>query len=383
MTSRNSRRMVRRPGGKLPMRCPRIEWLLVAIAILTLSNAPVRAAEHAATGAAAPASPPPPALDSGLGSWHWAISSKDAQAQKYFDQGMRLMYAFNPEEAERAFREAARLDPKSAMCRWGVALSNGNNFNVPRLPWRDSTEYAETQAAVTLAAGAPAKERALIDALAKRTTVAFPAKPEDASALDKAYADAMRAVAKQYPDDADVQVLFAESLMDQYPWHLWTPDLQPSPVTLELIATLERVLKMAPRHPGANHYYVHTMEVTHPEKAVASADRLRGQMPNAGHMVHMPSHIYARVGRYEDAVQVNRDAVKVDEVYFGAPTAGMLYTPYLAHNRQFVSFVSMLQGRYGEALSAGRAAAATVPLDMFAMMPGMDFFNTSAYAAEI
>jgi len=364
----------------------RRSWLavmLIAMVMVLAVGGASRAEPHSGPAAVA-ANPAPPPLDQGLGHWHWTVSTQVPPAQQYFDQGLRLLYAFNPEEAEKSFREAARLDPQCAMCRWGVAISNGNNINVPRLPWRDSTEYAETQIARGLEAHANPKEQGLIEALARRTSMVPPSKPEDGAALDKAYSDAMRELAKQYPDDADVQTLFAESLMDLYPWHLWTPDLKPSPVTPELIATLEGVLKKTPDHPGANHFYIHTMEASaHPEKAVPSAERLRGKTPNAGHLVHMPSHIFERVGRYSEALESNRQAVKVDEAYFAGPNPGMLYTPYLAHNRQFMSYTAMIQGRYAESIAAAHAAAGTVPLEMLGMMPGMDFFCVTPYAVEI
>jgi len=351
-------------------------------AALTLALAVAAEAQPHAGSAAAPRTPP--ALDPGLGATRFEITTRVSEAQSFFNQGYRLLHAFNPEEAERAFREAVRLDPECAMAHWGVAMANGHNINLPRLPWRDSLAYLSTQQALALAPKASPRERALIEALAKRTTATFPARPEDGNALDRAYADAMREVARAYPKDAEVLTLFAEALMDVYPWRLWTADLKPAPVTREAIATLERALKLDPGHIGAHHLYIHAVEASdEPAKAVPSADFLVGKTPNAGHLVHMPSHIYERVGRFAEAVEVNRKAVVVDEAYFAQPTAGMLYTPYLAHNRHFVAFVSMIEGRYGEALPAGRATATTIPLEMHAMMPGMDFFNTTPYVVQI
>ncbi|MEO5617861.1 MAG: hypothetical protein ABIS67_08815 [Candidatus Eisenbacteria bacterium] len=351
--------------------------------VLTCLLATGAFAQSHSTGAAGTQAPRA-TLDAGLGGSHFEITTGVPAAQKFFDQGYRLLHAFNPEEAERAFREAVRLDPECAMAHWGVALSNGHNFNLPRLPWRDSLSYLSAQQASSLAAKASPRERALIVALTRRTSATFPARAEDATTLDRAYADAMRGVAHTYPRDPEVLALFAEALMDVYPWRLWSADMKPSPVTLELIATLERVLKLDPRHIGAHHLYIHAVEASaHPEKAVPSADFLVGKTPNAGHLVHMPSHIFERVGRYAEAVESNRQAVKVDEKYFALPTAGMLYTPYLAHNRHFIAFVSMIEGRYGEALPAGRATASTLPLEMHAMMPGMDFFCTTPYVVQI
>ena len=355
------------------------------ILLPALGAAILLAGPHAAR-AQSGAPPAAPALDSGLGATHMAITTKVPDAQKWFDQGLRLLHAFNPEEAEKAFRRAAELDPACAMANWGIAISNGNNINVPRLPWRDSTEYVYAQKALAMKAQGSPKEQALIEALAKRAMAALPEKPDDQHALDVAYGDAMRAVATQYPNDPDVLTFFAEALMDEYPWHLYGPgpDLAPSPVTAEVQATLEKALKIAPKHLGANHLYIHAVEASgHPEKGVPSAERLVNQTPDAGHLLHMPSHIFERVGRYAEATQVNRDAVVTDVKYFARPDAGMLYTPYLAHNRQFIAYCSMIEGRFGESVKLGHDAASTIPLEMFAMMPGMDFFCVTPYAVEV
>ncbi len=355
---------------------------LTLAAFLVVLMAPAGAKAQGGAPAAAPA----PALDPGLGAAHFAITTRVPDAQKYFDQGVRLLFAFNPEEAERAFRHAAELDPACAMANWGIAISNGNNINVPRLPWRDSTEYVYAQKALAMKAQASPREQALIEALGKRALATLPEKPDDQHALDVAYGDAMRAVAKQFPNDPDVLTFFAEALMEEYPWHLYGPgpDLKPSPITEECVATLEHALKVAPKHLGANHLYIHAVEGSgHPEKGVASAERLVNQTPDAGHLLHMPSHIFERVGRYAEATQVNRDAVACDVKYFAQPTAGMLYTPYLAHNRQFIAYCAMIEGRYGEAVKLAHDAASTIPLEMNAMMPGMDFFRVTPYAVEV
>jgi len=355
--------------------------LVLALGCLMAFRGPASAQPHAGINALESARP---SLDPGLGPTHLEITTKIPEAQRFFDQGYRLLHNFNPEEAERSFREAARLDPECAMAFWGIAISNGPNINLPRIPMRDSIAYVASRQALNLAGAATLRERSLIEALTGRVAATFPARPEDATALDQAYADAMRKVAAAYPKDAEVLALFAEALMDVTPWRYWGADLKPAPSTPEIIATLERVLKLDPRHIGAHHLYIHAVEASaHPEKAVPSADFLVGKTPNAGHLVHMPSHIYERVGRYPEAVERNRKAVTVDETYFKEPTAGILYTPYLAHNRQFIAFVSMVEGRYGEALPAARATAGTIPVEMHAMMPGMDFFNTTPYAVEI
>ncbi len=358
--------------------------ILAAALALAAWLAPAGHAQPHAVSAAPAAEAPRPVLDPGLGETKFPITTSVPEAQAFFNQGYRLLHAFNPEEAERSFREAARLDPGCAMAYWGLALSLGHNINMPRIPGRDSLSFEATREAVKRAAGASARERLLIEALAKRTTSTFPARPEDATALDRAYADAMRDVARAHPQDAEILTLFAEALMDVTPWRYWSADQKPGPITLEATATLEKALRLDPHHIGAHHLYIHIVEAsTRPDRAVPSADFLVGKTPNAGHLVHMPSHIFERVGRFAEAVEANRRAVKVDERYFTEPTAGMLYTPYLAHNRHFVAFVSMIEGRYGEARPAGHATAATVSPEMHAMMPGMEFFNVAPYAVEI
>jgi hypothetical protein len=214
-------------------------------------------------------------------------------------------------EAARAFREAARLDPNCAMAYWGQALVLGPNINLPMAPEEEPKAFELAQKAVALKAKASPRERAYIDAVATR----YSGKPEDRSARDRAYADAMRDLAKRYPEDLDAATLFAEALMDLRPWAYWAPDGTPYPGTTEASATLERVLGQKPAHPGANHYYIHLVEATNPRKAEAAADRLRTLMPGAGHMVHMPGHIYMRVGRDADASAVNEAAIVADEDY--------------------------------------------------------------------
>jgi tetratricopeptide (TPR) repeat protein len=194
---------------------------------------------------------------------------------------------------------------------------------------------------------------------------------------NQAYANAMRDVARAYPDDLDVQVLFAEAMMDANPWKLWTLDGKPAPGTEEIVATLEQVLARDPQHPGANHYYIHAVEASgQPDRAVAAADRLPGLMPGAGHIVHMPAHIYQRVGRYADAAEANRRAVKADEVYMDKAKPFGYYPMYLAHNHGFLAFATSMQGRAAESLSAARESAKNIPPAMMDMMPGMDFFAT-------
>src|SRR5262249_52731816 len=283
--------------------------------------APHQESHADAKSAAADKTPPPLLTD--LGTYQQKITTSSPAAQAYFDQGLRLVYGFNHVEAQRAFREAARLDPTCAMCYWGVAITYGSNYNSPTDTAREDAALAAIQQARALSAGATDRERATTEALAARHASAPGA---DRAALDRAYADAMREVSRRYPDDLDAATLYADALMNLRPWNLWTQDGQPQPGTEEIVVTLERVLAANPSHPGANHLYIHAVEASQrPERAEAAADRLGALMPGAGHMVHMPSHIYYRVGRYADAAAVNVEAVKADHAYFATSTPSEIY----------------------------------------------------------
>ncbi|MGQ0750648.1 MAG: hypothetical protein ACT4PS_08955, partial [Betaproteobacteria bacterium] len=262
-------------------------------------------ANHARHGATQHAKGRVPLYDN-LGTHEYRVTTRNPLAQRYFNQGMRLYYAFNHQEAIRAFEEGARLDPASAMLPWGIALALGPNINVPMDAETGRAAYAAIQRAIRLEGNASAKERVLIRALATRY-VANP--PEERASLDQAYANALRDVVRQYPDDLEARTLYAEALMDLSPWNYWTRDEKPRKHTPELLAQLERVLKANPDHPGANHFYIHAVEAVQPERAVPAAERLAKLMPGAGHIVHMPGHIYIRVGRYLDAIKANEHAV--------------------------------------------------------------------------
>jgi tetratricopeptide (TPR) repeat protein len=310
--------------------------------------------------AAAPRQPVP--LFTDLGSFHRAITTKNKLAQKYFDQGMRLLYGFNHDEAERAFREAARLDPACAICWWGVAIVLGPNINLPIDPERNEKAVEAVVKAKSLSVGASPVEQALILALMNRYT-ADPA--ADRAALDRAYADAMRAVRAKYPKDDDVTVLFAESLMDLRPWKFWNQDGTPADGTLEIVATLEEVLKRNPTHPGANHYYIHATEASpDPGRALASAKQLDTLVPGAGHLVHMPAHVYMRTGNYAGASDANAKAAKVDEKYIKEHDANGTYpVMYYTHNLQFLAVSAGMEGNAKVALeAAARAAAFVAPI---------------------
>ncbi|HUM11646.1 MAG TPA: hypothetical protein VLT82_11905 [Myxococcaceae bacterium] len=364
--------------------------LLATLLVLTVGCAGGSSSPPPATAASTVAKTPPPApavpasvlalaqgaqLFDDLGTLSRPVGTTSPEAQRYFDQGLRLSYGFNHDEATRSFARAAELDPGCAACLWGVAWTLGPNYNVPMLPDRAQAAWDALQAARERASRARPVEQALITALATRYRGPQPVDPPGQQPMNEAFAAAMREVAKAHPDDDDVQIIFAESLMDVNPWHLWTLDGQPAPGTEEIVATLERVLGRDPRHPGANHYYIHAVEAsTSPDRAVPSAERLPGLMPAAGHIVHMPAHIFQRVGRYADASEANRRAIRADEAYLARTKPPGYYPMYLGHNHGFLAYSASMLGRSEESLRAARAATQAIPPEMLDMMPGMDFF---------
>jgi hypothetical protein len=295
------------------------------------------------------------------------------------NQGVNLTYGFNHAEAGRSFREAARLDPDLAMAYWGQALVLGPNINAKMDPANEAPAYELVQKAVSLKSKASAREQAFIDALAKRYT----GKAEDRAAADKAYAEAMGAVAKAFPEDLDAQALYAESVMDLRPWGYWMPDGEPYEGTKEIVAAIESVLERNPNHPLALHLYIHLMEPTEtPEKAEAVSDRLLNLMPGAGHMVHMPSHIYQRIGRYEDAAKSNELAVLADEDYITQCNAQGLYPMgYYPHNVHFLWFAASMDGRGQLAIDNARKVASKVPDEALKQMPLVAGFRVVPYYA--
>jgi tetratricopeptide (TPR) repeat protein len=328
--------------------------------------------------AAAP--PAPPVLLEGLGTHHQAITTSSREAQAYFDQGLRLVYAFNHGEAEQAFRQAVRLDPASAMCYWGIALTQGSNYNSPTDAAREKVAYDAIQEALRRAPGVTPRERANIEALAKRHSAVAGA---DRAALDRAYADAMREVARRFPDDLDAATLFADALMNLRPWNLWKPDGTMQPETPEILATLERVLRADPHHPGALHLYIHAVEAgPDPRRGEVAADRLLPLMPGAGHLVHMPAHIYWRIGRYVDAVDANARAVKADQAYFAKREPSPIYRSlYYPHNIDFIWQSASMAGRSAETIRAAREYAASAPAAMVREMPDMETAPAAPYFA--
>lgn len=371
----------------------RMRGLVALVAILGCGGSTPTSAPPLAPHAQAAAPPPALTIDAiasgaamlpGLGEHHRAVTTRNPQAQAYFDQGLRLVFAFNHDEAARAFARATQLDPKCASCFWGLALVLGPNYNVPMLANRFPAAWQALQQARALAPAATPVEQALIGALAKRYPGAEPMDPPAMQPYNEAYAAAMTGVAKQFPGDLDVQVLAAESLMDVNPWKLWSPDGTPAPGTEQIVALLEGVLTRAPDHPGANHYYIHAVEASkHPERALPSAERLPALMPNAGHIVHMPAHIFQRVGRYADASAANRKAAEVDLAYIGRAPRWGYYAMYLVHNYGFLSFSASMEGRKAEAIEAAHDAAKNFPPAMLAMMPGMDFFVSEPLLAMV
>ena len=307
---------------------------------------------------------PVPLYDN-LGAHHRVVRTGDAMAQAYFDQGLRLQYAFNHAEAIRSYERAIRFDPECAMCWWGIALAHGPNINAPMDSASGAAARHAVDRAVELSRTGPAAEQALIRALQQR----YAADPLAARApLDSAYARAMEVVAASFPGDADAHTLYAASLMNLSPWFYWTGDYanrKPRPDTPVIIESLERALELDMNHPGACHYYIHSVEAAYPEKAVPCAERLAGLMPGAGHIVHMPGHIYIRVGRYADAVKQNEHAVHADETYIRDQNPRGLYpSGYYPHNYHFMWFAATMAGMREKALYAARRVATRVPMEV-------------------
>jgi len=298
---------------------------------------------------------------------NFPITTQSAEAQKFFNQGLFFTFAFNHAEAERAFREAARLDPNCAMAHWGIALTLGPNINRPMQKSVMADAYAESEEAMRLRAACTEKEKALIEAMALRYAEN---PPLYRGPLDQAYADAMRLVAHRYREDLDILALFAESLMDTTPWNYWNKDGTPKYVTKEIHRTLEYIISKSPEHPGGNHYYIHSMEEFEPEKAEASADHLTKSKFVSGHLVHMPSHIYVRLGRYEDANAANEGGIALDEEYIEQCQAQGYYPAlYYPHNLHFLWFGASMNGQKALALDAARKTAAKGKGQRFQVIP--------------
>ncbi len=304
---------------------------------------------------------PAPLLE-GMGRWHFKVSTQSEMAQRFFDQGLNLTYAFNHGEAIRSFREAQKHDPKLAMAYWGEALALGPNINDAGSAERNLEAHAVMQNAMANQSGATEKERAFIEALAVRYSGD---KNADQAALNRKYAEAMAKVAERYSDDADALTLYAAAMMETMPWNYWTDDGKPRPGTEETIRAIESAVAKHPEHAGANHYHIHIVEATDPDRAIASATRLATLAPGAGHLVHMPGHIWVRVGRFADSAEANEKAIVADQAYFDKTHAkGLYFVGYYPHNIHFLNFATLFEGRSERALSSARQAAVTLPEDM-------------------
>jgi tetratricopeptide (TPR) repeat protein len=307
-------------------------------------------------------------LLTGMGTHHHTIKTKSPLAQRYFDQGLVLAYGFNHAEAARSFRQAIKIDPNCAMCNWGLAYVLGPNINAKMEDDAVPESYAAMKRAVKLSSNNTASEQAYINALAKRYTDKL---LEDRSELDLAYAEAMKQVTQQFPNDLDAATIYAEALMDTMPWDYWTQAGEPKPEAQKVLDTLESILEQSPDHPGANHLYIHAVEAVKPQQAISAADRLGSLVPGSGHLVHMPSHIYIRVGRYHDAAVANQKAIAVDNDYITQCHAQGIYPlAYMPHNHHFLWFAATMEGNRKLATEAAKNLAAMVDPQMM-REPGM------------
>jgi tetratricopeptide (TPR) repeat protein len=309
----------------------------------------------------------------GLGVVHRPVSTKNAEAQKFFDQGLAFLYGFDHEAAQRSFEQAAKLDANLAMAWWGVALCLGPNINIPVDPAREKAAYEAVQRALSLQNNASQAERGYINALAYR----YSNDPKaDLRQLDIAYRDAMSRLVKSYPDDLDAATLYAESMMDLHPWQLWLHDGRPNEGTEEIVAVLESVLKRDPNHLGANHYYIHATEASpQPERALPSTFRLEKLAPAAGHLTHMPSHVYDRVGDYAAAVRSNQLAVAADQKFFQTWGTGVAAVMYHVHNLHFLAYAACKNGNFNEAKKAADAVASIATPHVHEMPEMEGFFS--------
>ena len=329
---------------------------LVIAALVAACSQQAPPAQTAAHGdhPAAPAAPPPrTTLLGNLGSHHRAIKTSNTEAQQFFDEGLTLLYGFNHEESFKSFERAAALDPASPMPHWGMSLALGTNINDVALPDRLKQGYEHLAEAEKRKANGSDVEQGLVTALGKRYVADAAG---DQMVREKAYSAAMGALSKKFPDDLDVATLYAESIMNQHPWQLYKADGTPEAWTGEIVSTLESVMKRNPQHPGANHYYIHAVEASKtPDRATVSAQRLETLVPGAGHLVHMPAHIYIRTGQFAKSAKANADAAVVDEKYFKQTNAKGFYAmAYYTHNLQFESAAAMYGGNFAEARNAAR-----------------------------
>ncbi len=316
-----------------------------------------------------------------LGNNTFPVTTTSEHAQMFINQGVNLSYSFNHAEAGRAFREAARLDPDCAMAYWGQALVLGPNINAPMDPKEEPVARKLIEKALALKSRATRREQAYIEALSQR----YSGRPEHRAEWDRAYADAMRKVHQQFPDDLDAAALFAEAMMDLRPWDYWMHDGSPYPGTREIETVLQEVMARNPNHPGANHFWIHLMEPTsNPGRAESAADRLLHLAPAAGHLVHMPSHIYVRIGRYADAARANELAVLADEDYITqCRIQGFYPISYYPHNIHFLWFAETMRGRSRSAVEAAHKVASKLTPEVLQGAPALQFFAAVPYSALV
>jgi tetratricopeptide (TPR) repeat protein len=337
-------------------------------------------AAHLGVARGARVEPHEPLFD-GIGKLHHPVSTESFLAQRYFDQGLRFLYAFNHDEAASSFREAVRQDPNLAMGYWGIALALGPNINLPEDNDRGRQAWQAISKAKSLESGVSPAERDYIDALSARYVVSGAM----SDAQQRAYADAMRKVWSRHPEDPDAGTLFAESLMDLHPWAFWSADGKPGPDTVEIVTTLDAVLAKHPDHTGANHYLIHSVEASaNPAQALPSAQRLTELAPAAGHLVHMPAHIYIRMGRYHDSARANLAAIKADRAYLAERhPAGIYPTMYYPHNIHFLWASYLMMGNRKGATRAARELAGSVPAAEVKAMPEAEFILPVRYFSEV
>jgi len=368
-------------------RPPRI-WLCCFILYVGWAAAASNAAEVAERPAAEPAQRADAGSDSsaqlfeGMGPHRRRITTDSPQAQRYFDQALVWTYAFNHDEAIRSFKQAANLDDRCAMAWWGVALCEGPNYNDPVMtPQRSAAAWEALQKARARIQNTAPVERALIEALARRYAKPW---PEDREALEQGYADAMAEVWQAYPDDVDVGTLYAEAMMVRKPWQLYTHDQRPAEGTETIVAVLERVLRLDPLHPGANHLYIHAVEPSAaPEQGLAAAGRLTDLVPASGHLLHMPSHIYVKTGRWSEAIVQNEKAMRADAAYrLLSPKQGFQHL-YMVHNAHMLAYAAMMSGREKQALAAARAMWKNIPDEALREVgPVFDLWMCSVYDVQ-
>jgi len=350
---------------QVPREVTRFIPSVVAFALLgTLTGMP--GCHHAQSTQAVP----PPIFYEGFGNYTRTMTTASDEAQRWFNQGMQLTYGFNHDEAVRSFEQAALADPDAAMPWWGIAYCQGININDPLMTDARSQRGREAidEAIARLDNESPV-EHAMVMALSERYE--WPA-PEDRLPLDEAYADAMEQVHHRFPSDPDVAALYAESRMNLQAWDYWAADGTPKGRITEIVSTIESVIDTHPQHPGANHFYIHAVEASdNPDRAVPAAERLTHIVPGSGHLVHMPSHIYIRVGRYADAAQSNRDAIVADQAYFAKAPAPGFYSIYYAHNIHFLAFAGMMSGDYATAIAAAEQLEAQIPEETLRELAGL------------